>query len=66
MPTLAAGLSLLEYARSLVRRLTGLTAVLLVAIWAMDGRGLFWSTSPPVGHGASPPVRCAESPRSGR
>jgi len=42
MPTLAAGLSLLEYARSLVRRLAGLTAVLLLAIWAMDGRGEFW------------------------
>ena len=40
MPTLAAGLSLGEYARSLVRRLAFLTAVLLVAIWALDGPGL--------------------------
>jgi signal transduction histidine kinase len=42
MPTLAAGLSILEYARSLVRRLASLVAVLLTAIWAMDGRGSFW------------------------
>jgi signal transduction histidine kinase len=42
MPALAAGLSLLEYIRSLVRRLAGLTAVLLLAIWAMAGRGDFW------------------------
>jgi len=42
MPTLAAGLSLGEYARSLVRRLALLAAVLLAAIWALDGRGYFW------------------------
>jgi signal transduction histidine kinase len=42
MPTLAAGLSLGEYARSLVRRLAALAAVLLSAIWALDGRGYFW------------------------
>ncbi len=42
MPTLAAGLSLSEYARSLVRRLAALTAVLLTAIWALDGQGYFW------------------------
>jgi signal transduction histidine kinase len=42
MPTLAAGLSLSEYARSLVRRLAALTAVLLAAIWALDGQGYFW------------------------
>jgi signal transduction histidine kinase len=42
MPTLAAGLSLGEYARSLVRRMAALTAVLLVAIWALGGQGYFW------------------------
>jgi signal transduction histidine kinase len=41
-PTFPAGLSLGEYARSLVRRLAGLTAVLLAAIWALDGQGYFW------------------------
>jgi signal transduction histidine kinase len=42
MPVLAAGLSIGEYARSLVRRLAFLTAVLLAAIWAIDGEGYFW------------------------
>ncbi len=42
MPTLAAGLSLAEYARSLVRRLAALTAVLVTAIWALEGHGYFW------------------------
>jgi DNA-binding CsgD family transcriptional regulator len=42
MPTQAAGLSLGQYARSLVRRLAALTAVLLVAIWALTGHGYFW------------------------
>ncbi|HST56449.1 MAG TPA: histidine kinase [Solirubrobacteraceae bacterium] len=42
MPTLAAGLSWPEYARFLTRRLIGLTAVLLVAVWALSGRGTFW------------------------
>jgi signal transduction histidine kinase len=42
MPTLAAGLSIGEYARSLVRRLALLSAVLLAAIWALDGQGYFW------------------------
>jgi signal transduction histidine kinase len=42
MPTLAAGLSLGEYARSLVRRMAALTAVLVTAIWALDGHGYFW------------------------
>jgi signal transduction histidine kinase len=42
MPTLAAGLSLGEYARSLVRRLAALSAVLVSAIWALDGGGYFW------------------------
>jgi signal transduction histidine kinase len=42
MPTLAAGLSLGEYARSLVRRLAFLAAVLLAAIWALGGQGYFW------------------------
>jgi signal transduction histidine kinase len=42
MPTLAAGLSIGEYARSLVRRLAFLAAVLVVAIWAIGARGYFW------------------------
>src|ERR1700685_4277781 len=42
MPVLAAGLSRGEYARSLVRRLAALTAVLLTAIWAIGGQGDFW------------------------
>jgi len=42
MPLLAAGLSIGEYARSLVRRLALLSAVLLAAIWALDGQGYFW------------------------
>jgi len=42
MPALAAGLSIGEYARSLVRRLAFLAAVLLAAIWALDGQGYFW------------------------
>ena len=42
MPGSAAGLSLGQYARSLVRRLAGLAAVLLAAIWALTGQGYFW------------------------
>jgi signal transduction histidine kinase len=42
MPALAAGLSLGEYARSLLRRLASLTAVLLLAIWALTAQGYFW------------------------
>ncbi|HLM87114.1 MAG TPA: histidine kinase [Solirubrobacteraceae bacterium] len=42
MPLLAAGLSIGEYARSLVRRLAFLSALLLAAIWALDGQGYFW------------------------
>jgi DNA-binding CsgD family transcriptional regulator len=42
MPRQAAGLSPAEYARSLVRRLAALAAVLLVAIWALTGQGYFW------------------------
>ena len=42
MPALAAGLSIGEYARSLVRRLALLSALLLLGIWALDGRGYFW------------------------
>jgi signal transduction histidine kinase len=42
MPALAAGLSIGEYARSLVRRLAFLTSVLLAAIWALSGQGYFW------------------------
>ncbi len=42
MPALAAGLSIGEYVRSLVRRLAFLSAVLVAAIWALGGRGYFW------------------------
>ncbi len=42
MPALAAGLSIGEYARSLVRRLAFLSAILLAAIWALGGQGYFW------------------------
>ena len=42
MPGSAAGLSLGQYARSLVRRLAALAAVLLAAIWALTGHGYFW------------------------
>jgi DNA-binding CsgD family transcriptional regulator len=42
MPAQAAGLSLGQYARSLVRRIAALTAVLLGAIWALTGQGYFW------------------------
>ena len=42
MPTLAAGLSLVEYLRSLVPRVAVLVAILLVGIWALAGRGYFW------------------------
>ncbi len=52
MPTLAAGLSIGEYARSLVRRLALLTAVLLAAIWALSGQGYFWPAWAWLGLGA--------------
>jgi signal transduction histidine kinase len=42
MPTLAAGLSVGEYIRSVMFRLAVLIAVLLSAIWALDGQGYFW------------------------
>ncbi len=42
MPTLAAGLSIGEYARSLERRLALLAAVVVAAIWALAGRGYLW------------------------
>ena len=42
IPRPAAGLSWGQYARSLVRRLAALTAVLLAAIWALTGQGYFW------------------------
>ncbi|HWX95541.1 MAG TPA: histidine kinase [Solirubrobacteraceae bacterium] len=42
MPTLAAGLSVGEYVRSVMFRLAALIAVLLSAIWALDGQGYFW------------------------
>jgi DNA-binding CsgD family transcriptional regulator len=42
LPRPAGGLSWGQYARSLVRRLAALTAVLLAAIWALTGQGYFW------------------------
>jgi signal transduction histidine kinase len=52
MPALAAGLSLGEYIRSAGRRLAALTAVLLVAIWALSGQGYFWPAWAWLGLGA--------------
>ncbi len=52
MPALAAGLSIGEYVRSLVRRLAFLTAVLLAAIWVLTGRGYFWPAWAWLGLGA--------------
>jgi signal transduction histidine kinase len=52
MPTLAAGLSIGEYARAAERRLALLTAVLLAAIWALSGRGYFWPAWAWLGLGA--------------
>jgi DNA-binding NarL/FixJ family response regulator len=42
MPRPAAGLSWGQYARSLLRRLAALAAILLLAIWALTGQGYFW------------------------
>jgi signal transduction histidine kinase len=42
MPALAAGLSVGEYIRSVMARLAALIAVLVTAIWALDGQGYFW------------------------
>lgn len=42
MPTLAAGLSIGQYARSVMHRVAALIAVLLAAIWALDGQGYLW------------------------
>jgi signal transduction histidine kinase len=53
MPALAAGLSLGEYIRSLGRRLAALTAVLLVAIWALTGQGYVWPAWAWLGLGAA-------------
>jgi signal transduction histidine kinase len=53
MPVLAAGLSIGEYARSLVRRLAFLAAVLLLAIWALDGQGYLWPAWAWLGLGAA-------------
>jgi len=50
---LPAGLSLGEYARSLVRRLAALSAVLVTAIWALGGQGYFWPAWVWLGLGVS-------------
>jgi signal transduction histidine kinase len=42
MPTLAAGLSIGEYMSHLIRRMAALIALLLLGIWALDGKGYFW------------------------
>jgi signal transduction histidine kinase len=39
---LAAGLSIGQYARSVLHRVAALTAVLLGAIWFLDGQGYLW------------------------
>ena len=62
MPTLAAGLSLGEYARSLVRRLAALTAVLVTAIWALERAGLLLAGVGLAGPRACP--CCSTSRRS--
>ena len=53
MPRLAAGLSIAQYARSLMRRLALLSAILLVAIWALDGQGYFWPAWAMLGLGVA-------------
>ena len=60
MPALAAGLSLGEYIRSLGRRLAALTAVLLVAIWALTRAGLLLAG---VGVAGAGRCRCCERGR---
>jgi signal transduction histidine kinase len=52
MPVLAAGLSIGEYIRSLVRRLAFLAAVLLGAIWLLSGEGYLWPAWAWLGLGA--------------
>jgi signal transduction histidine kinase len=52
MPALAAGLSLGEYARSLVRRLAFLAAVLVGVVWVLTGRGYLWPAWAWLGLGA--------------
>ncbi|MHB1537358.1 MAG: sensor histidine kinase [Solirubrobacteraceae bacterium] len=42
MPSLAAGLSLQEYASTLLRRIGVLASALLITIWALEGQGYFW------------------------
>jgi signal transduction histidine kinase len=42
MPLLAAGLSVAEYVRSVVRRLALVIALLLLGIWTLTGRGYLW------------------------
>ena len=79
MPTLAAGLSIGQYARSLVHRLAFLAAVLVISIWALTGQGYFWPAWAWLGLGVvvlldltagwawrRPPGRSAGSPASGR
>ncbi len=42
MPTLAAGLSIGQYASHLTRRMAALIALLLLGIWALSGQGYLW------------------------
>ncbi len=42
MPTLAAGLSIGQYASHLMRRMAALTALLLIGIWGLGSQGYFW------------------------
>ncbi len=42
MPSLAAGLSIGQYLRSLGRRLALLAAGVVVSVWALSGQGYFW------------------------
>lgn len=42
MPTLAAGLSIGQYASHLMRRMAALSGLLLLGIWGLGGQGYFW------------------------
>jgi signal transduction histidine kinase len=42
MPTLAAGLSIGQYASHLMRRMAALTGLLVLGIWGIGSQGYFW------------------------
>jgi signal transduction histidine kinase len=53
MPTLAAGLSLGQYARSAMHRIAAITAALLLGIWLLTGQGYLWPAWAWLGLGAA-------------